>query len=70
MVFFFSLCMNKNLQKYTCRWRQGSEYATADFSASFFPYLLNWVNSTSAPPRSVVKPYSLKFVKYFEILDC
>lgn len=42
---------------------------STDFPASCFLYLLNWVNSTSAHPRSVVKVYSLKFVQYFEILD-
>lgn len=48
--------------KYIGTWRQGSEYTSSDFSTSCFPYLLNWPNSTSTTPRSVVKPYSLKFV--------
>lgn len=44
------------------------EYPATAFFASCFPCLLNWVNSTSAPPRSAEKTYSLKFVPCFEIL--
>lgn len=61
-VLNFRFLYEQKFAEYICRWRQGSEYASTDFSASCFLYLLNWVNSTSAPPGSVMKSYSLTFV--------